>query len=245
MRWTTDLSIAHLEDRVQMALQVGVASASFFVRPAWMTIGRPRIVTEILTDYPCWIGTRPILPHKQIIEASDVPDFVNDILLDPGRALPVVVLSHDRFTDTTCVDAERLHRSLLGFAHVAVFDKWAAFRLTDSLGKSLSCFNGCIRIYWPGLTRTSDPMHHELYFPVQIEKFEFSGSRLTVGSSTFWPRFPPSVSPKVRSFGRSKLASMVNAWPKRTSPLADSARSPGRKDVAGSQGNARTGHRRE
>jgi hypothetical protein len=175
MRWTTDLSIAHLDDRVQVALQLGVASASFFVRPAWMTIGRPRIVTEILTDYPCWIGTRPILPHKQIVEASDVPDFVNDILLDPGRALPVVVLSHDRFTDTTYVDAERLHHSLLGFAHVAVFDKWAAFRLTDSLGKSLSCFNGCIRIYWPGLTRTSDPMHHELYFPVQIQKFEFSG----------------------------------------------------------------------
>ena len=175
MRWTTDISIAHLDARVQVAVQLGVASATFIVRPAWMTLGRPRIVTEILTDYACWIGTRPILPHRQIIEASDVPDFVSDILLDPARTIPVVVLSHDMFTDRTCVEAERLHRSLLGFAHIAVLDKWAAFRLTDSLGKSLSCFNGCVRIYWPGLTRTSDPMHHELYFPSQIEEFEFTG----------------------------------------------------------------------
>ena len=89
-----------------------------------------------------------------------------------------MVVSHDRFTNKTTVDADRLHHSLLGFAHVAVLDKWAAFRLTDSLGKSLSCFNGCVRIYWPGLTRTADPMKHELYFPVQIQKFEFSGKPL-------------------------------------------------------------------
>jgi hypothetical protein len=98
--------------------------------------------------------------------------------LDDKRTLPVVVVSHDRFKDQTNVDPDRLHRTLLGFGHVAVFDKWAAFRLTDSLGKSLSCFNGCVRIYWPGLTRTSDPMQHELYFPIQIDKFEFSGKPL-------------------------------------------------------------------
>jgi hypothetical protein len=150
----------------------------FVVRPAWLTIGRPRIITDILTDYSCWAGPRPILSHKQLVEASDVPTFVDEILLDDKRTLPVVVVSHDRFKDEPNVDADRLHRTVLGFAHVAVFDKWAAFRLTDSLGKSLSCFNGCIRIYWPGLARTSDPMQHELYFPLQIERFEFSGKPL-------------------------------------------------------------------
>jgi hypothetical protein len=178
MRWTTDITLAWLDDRIQFALQLGVASMSFVVRPAWLTIGRPRIVTDILTDYPCWAGSRPILSHKQVVEASDVPTFVDEILLDDKRTLPVVVVSHDRFRDQPNVDADRLHRTLLGFAHVAVFDKWAAFRLTDSLGRSLSCFNGCVRIYWPGLTRTSDPMQHELYFQVQIEKFEFSGKPL-------------------------------------------------------------------
>ena len=71
-----------------------------------------------------------------------------------------------------------MHRTLLGFAQVAVFDKWAAYRLTDSLGKSLSCFSGCVRIYWPGLTRTSDPIEHDLYFPDQIDRFEHSGKPL-------------------------------------------------------------------
>jgi len=178
MRWTTDIAIARLDDRIQFALQLGAASTAFVVRPAWLSIGRPRIITDILTDYSCWAGPRPILSRKQVVEASDVPTFVNEILLDDKRTLPVVVVSHDRFKDEPNVDADRLHRTLMGFAHVAVFDKWAAFRLTDSLGKSLSCFNGCIRIYWPGLTQTSDPMQHELYFPVQIEKFEFSGKPL-------------------------------------------------------------------
>ncbi|MSO20735.1 MAG: hypothetical protein EXQ56_09795 [Acidobacteria bacterium] len=178
MLWTTDIALGWLDDRIQFSLQLGAASMSFVVRPAWLTIGRPGIVTEILTNYSCWAGPRPIPSNKQVVEAPDVPTFVNEILLDDKRTIPVVVVSHDRFSDRTNVDADRLHRALLGFAHVAVFNKWAAFRLTDSLGKTLSCFNGCVRIYWPGLTRKSDPMKHELYFPVQIEKFEFSGKPL-------------------------------------------------------------------
>jgi hypothetical protein len=178
MRWTTDITLARLEDRLQFALQLGVASANFVIRPAWLTIGRPRIVSDILADYSCWAGPQPILPHKQVVQSADVPTFVNEILLDEKRTLPVVIVSHARFKEEAVVSPDRVHDTLLGFAHVAVFDKWSAFRLTDSLGKALSCYNGCVRIYWPGLTRTADPMQHELYFPIQIEKFETSGKPL-------------------------------------------------------------------
>jgi len=178
MRWTTDVTVAWINDRLQFSLQLGVASMSFVVRPTWLSIGRPRIVTEILTGCSCHAGASPILPKKQEISVPDVSLFVAQNLLDPKRTLPTVAVSHDRFTDRPVLDVDCMHRTLLGFAQVVVFDKWAAFRLTDSLGKALSCFNGCVRIYWPGLTRTSDPIEHNLYFPSQIERFEHSGRPL-------------------------------------------------------------------
>jgi hypothetical protein len=178
MQWATEITIGRLDDRVQFALRLGATSLAFVLRPAWMPVGRPRIVTEILSDFSCRCGTFPILPQKEVVDAAEVPAFVGDVLLNAKRTLPVVVVSHDQFTNKTTVDPDKLHQSLLGLARVVVLDKWAAFRLTDSLGKRLSCFNGCVRIYWPGMTQASDPMQHELYFPISIEKFEIYGKPL-------------------------------------------------------------------
>jgi hypothetical protein len=67
------------------------------------------------------------------------------------------------------VDSDDVQRSVRGFAQVALLkDKWAAFKLTDCIGKELSCYNGAVRLYWPGLSRGSDPLGHPLYFPDSI-----------------------------------------------------------------------------
>jgi hypothetical protein len=61
------------------------------------------------------------------------------------------------------IEAENLQRKLLGFAKVIVIDKAPGLELTGLVGKQLSCFNGAIRIYWPGFRKTSDPFYHTLY----------------------------------------------------------------------------------
>ena len=82
MQWTTDVVVALMNDRLQFSLQLGVASMSFVVRPARLTVGRPRIVTEILTSCACRAGARPILTQKQEIGVANVSAFVTEILLD-------------------------------------------------------------------------------------------------------------------------------------------------------------------
>jgi hypothetical protein len=173
LSWATDVTIARSGSRLQFALQLGLASASFAVRPMNPVLGRPRIVTSLLTNLSCWAGSQPIVAQKQTVASKDIASFVETQLFDSRRVLPYVVVSCDNFTDCPLVDADRMQQRLLGFAQVVVIDRWAAFALTDCVGKALSCFNGCVRIYWPGLVRTSDPRRHWLYFPAQLERFEY------------------------------------------------------------------------
>ncbi|PWT98975.1 MAG: hypothetical protein C5B51_28105 [Terriglobia bacterium] len=174
LQWTTDVVVAiTMGEKIQFGMQVGVSSTSYIVRPAQISLGRPRLVSDLFSNHSCWAGDQPLLMKKLEISAQDVADFVEGELLDQKRRIPIVVVSHDQFTDRPVIDADRLHKALLGFAQVAVFDKWAAFQLTDTLGRALSCFNGCVRIYWPGLKRDSNPLHHWLYFPTQMERFEY------------------------------------------------------------------------
>lgn len=173
LKWTTEIVIARCGSRVQFEIQIGVTSTSFIVQPTKLSIGRPRIVTDILRSYSCWAGPQPLVASKQSIVAADLPGFLDAQLLDPKRVIPFIVVSCDRFSDRPVVDPDRMQDTLQGFAQVAVVDKWASFKLTECLGKPLSCYNGCVRVYWPGLKRTSDPLLHWLYFPAQLERFEY------------------------------------------------------------------------
>jgi hypothetical protein len=72
-------------------------------------------------------------------------------------------------TETTLIDVDRLAEGVSGLMKVyELADKWAAYRLTDELGKTLSCYNGAVRIYWPrfGLTLTS--VRHFAWMPVHL-----------------------------------------------------------------------------
>lgn len=85
-----------------------------------------------------------------------------DFLLTPERQLPVVTLSSTS-SGEPFLDPAHIADRLLGLAHVVVVDSDAAFAITDRIGKTLSCFNGAVRIYWPGFTVEDDPYFHRLY----------------------------------------------------------------------------------
>ena len=186
--WTTDIVIARRGEKVQFALQLDVASRHYVVRPAWAPLGRPRVVTQILRQFSCWVGPQPLLTNKQDIFTPDVEALVQDVLLNEKRTLPVVVVSHDRFGERPVIDADRIQQTLMGFAQVVVMDKWATFRLTDLLTKPLSCYNGAVRVYWPGLCLSSNPLDHPLYLPDVLQKHEFSGKPIDKHLFTFLAR---------------------------------------------------------
>jgi hypothetical protein len=72
-------------------------------------------------------------------------------------------------------------------------DRDATFKLTAALvNRELSCFNGAVRVYWPGFTLDADRAAHKLYFGPDIEDMQAWGRplgrqlfKLLVGAAGF------------------------------------------------------------
>jgi hypothetical protein len=174
--WHTTVVAARHKDDVEFAAIVRIATVRMEMRPVGYALGRPRIVGELLDEYGTRINDWEVPTRSEVLKAADVDRFVGDILLAPGRCLPVLVITPEPWSDRFLVDLERTFDALRGFAHVVGLEsKWAAFKLTDVVQKELSCYNGAVRIYWPGFTLNASPAQHRLYFPSTLNYWRDSG----------------------------------------------------------------------
>jgi hypothetical protein len=191
--WNTLCNLARAEKAIQCSLVVRLTSPSAVVKPLTYSVGRPRLIGDILDAVPCFVGKQQVPKAAIEVAAPDVTKFVEGTLFSQERRLPVVVVSPDAWSGRPEVIAPDMQKALLGFAQVAALrDKWAAFKLTDAIGKDFSCYNGAVRLYWPGLKPTSQPLDHPLYFPDSIRWHAQNGQpldrhlfRLLVGISSF------------------------------------------------------------
>jgi len=152
MRWLVELSIAASAGKVETAIVVRIGSVGFVIRPVEYDLRRPKVVAAMLRAFSCFAGTTRLSPAPTMLDVRDVKPFVAEVLEEPGRAVPVVMISPDVWTDRPCVDAGVIHDTLAGLALVAQLKtKWAAFELTEAVGRDRSCYNGAARLYWPRL----------------------------------------------------------------------------------------------
>ena len=174
--WDTQVTLALSDDKIEFGIVVKVSSKSFTVMPARFALGRPWLVKKISTDFQCNISSQTIKPDPIRIGATDIDNFVESLMTNRARALPIALVSVDPYSEKAIIEPSKLADTLVGLAEVYVLaDKWAAFRLTDVVGKSLSCFNGAIRIYWPDFTLDSKPSQHPLWLANTVEWHEENG----------------------------------------------------------------------
>jgi hypothetical protein len=85
-----------------------------------------------------------------------------ELLADPMRSLPVVVVSEDEqgWTDDFI---EALRADVSGVGVVVSVDASASWEVTNRIGRHWSCYNGAIRIYWPRWRVEQDPLDHPLW----------------------------------------------------------------------------------
>ncbi len=168
--WVTGCTIARSGDRVSFGITVRLTSEAIVLRPLGFTFGTPGIVRELLTRYQVFVGSSLVRSDVFTIGAAGVPEFVHEVLLDTERALPVVVVSSDPWSDQPLIDPRVLQRQIAGLANVVYLEnKWAGFKLSEMLGKQRSAYNGAVRVYWPGFSIESSPFDHHLYLPDQIQ----------------------------------------------------------------------------
>ena len=127
---------------------------------------RPGVVDRLLSlAHAHAFGGEAIPPAAARYDATAVPRLVDELLLNPARRLPLVVLAPAE-SGRPLVAADLVMEELLGLAHVAeLASRQATFALTDRVGKFWSCFNGAARVYWPKLTLDDSYRQHPIFFP--------------------------------------------------------------------------------
>lgn len=168
--WVMTTKVGLDTGRASVILRLGVVTRGFRMRPIPLGVEPPPLVLTVLEGLPAEEDGHTLAAEPQYAYDEEGVGHLADLLFDPGRVLPVVVMSSPgrdaagRRTAGPLIDPEPVARSLAGVAHVVVLDSPAASRaLTVSLGTSLTVYGGAVRLYWPGLTAESRPRDHPLW----------------------------------------------------------------------------------
>ena len=166
---TTTCCLARNGKNLQVSISVRIASTQPIVKPLVFSVSRPRLVDLLVMTFPCYVGKTRVHSLPQELDRFDVPSFVDNTLCWPDRRLPTVVVTPEDAPGQYLVDPPQLQKAVLGFAQVVCLrDKSATYELSHALGKELSCYQGAVRLYWPGLTLAANPVDHPLYLPDSI-----------------------------------------------------------------------------
>jgi hypothetical protein len=166
---------------------------------------RPSLVDRMLARFDCTVSGWPVRRAPASLSASDIASFCHDVLEHPDRSLPLVLLSCEHATEAPVCDPARVQDRLMSLANVYVLDVPASKALSAQVRSVRSCYNGALRLYWPGFTRRSAPRAHPYYLAPSLRRHEASERRIedqlfeqfaALAGSRF------GVSPRVRSFKR-------------------------------------------
>jgi hypothetical protein len=166
--WVVRLALLRRTTGLLLSIDVAVTGLQPVVAPASIKFGSPRVVRDIARLRSVRIAGFPYHLTPEFVAAEDIELLVSE-LADSSRPYPIVLVSRRVQDDVPLVDSNDLAERLAGVAKVyELADKWSAFRLTEELGKPLSCFAGAVRIYWPRFNNQVDPFAHPVWMPWQF-----------------------------------------------------------------------------
>lgn len=154
--WTTDISLTLEEERVFLAVRILCISTGYAKES--VPLMRPRIVGYIAQEYGLR-EIRPIEPTPWHLQHEADLDELRELLIDPKRTFPVVLLSKldpERWPDFApghAFDENALAKSMHGFGHVVCLPQSSETDWEDRIGTNHSARGGEIRIYWPDVNR--------------------------------------------------------------------------------------------
>ena len=147
-------------------------------------VDRSVVPAEPMREYPAeMLATMsermPLFQHGRrlshepvVVETAETMASFQQVLLDPGRRMPLAVLSVPPEPE----DPEQLRRqwkalarALTGLAVVWVLPPAMTYRLSDLVTRNLSVFLGAWRYYRPGFSDTSPWSEHPLFLRNRME----------------------------------------------------------------------------
>lgn len=159
-KWSTEIHLKDQEDqphKISIAVSNGWSGTA--IRPELdYRVSRPSVVPMLVDALECY-NFKHLKTQPEILTKEKVSNFVST-LYSKRRSLPIVLITHNSEARRPTVDAVEIARNIVGLAHVYVCeDKLVPFTLEKSIGKSMSCYDGSVRIYWP-IHRGTHPSFH-------------------------------------------------------------------------------------
>jgi len=85
----------------------------------------------------------------------------------------VVFVSASNRRDEPIINARKLADWLAGVAHVYVgVDRFPSFTMKNFVHERLNCWDGAVRVYWPGFSLSDEPYRHRIWTPTEIRTIE-------------------------------------------------------------------------
>src|SRR5690606_29599134 len=143
----------------------------------------PRFIQVLLQPPSPWkFNGLPLAAAPLRLSGHDNGARLASLLWEPSRPIPVIAISDDDGLLLHPGIDEDLARDLAGLAIVTTIDADAAWQLTSERGRQWSCFGGAVRLYWPGLTSSSNPFSNPLWTTprllLEAESSAFAAQRL-------------------------------------------------------------------
>lgn len=216
LRWRSAIRLAYADDSTIVEHAVFLDSLDYRVSPAQFSFGSPGVIRTLCSEQTVFVGEMRVQATAYPLESNGTSDLIA-LLTNPVRRLPIVLVTPYANGDENLVDAERLARRLAGVAVVVnTVDTDATWALADELGRTLSCFDGGVRIYWPSFAAETDPRRCPLYVGQRISAMGAGRTvraieRLIFGVSSFRFAADPKISDIVRAAEHAKRSAEIEA----------------------------------
>jgi hypothetical protein len=166
--WVSEITLHQQADgKIWFACASQVGRQGQTLSPVVRFANRPSIVTDVLTLFP-GKGMLPLTGKPLSCGPGDEVMLLIGLLALRTRHLPVVFVSRTN-KGTVLTDTKKLADQLAGLAYVIeATTPDVSDRMGRDLPERLNCFDGGVRIYWPGFDESSYPFHHPLWIKARI-----------------------------------------------------------------------------
>ena len=177
--WATEIAVA-APDAAQVVLGVRLVCVT---RGEAVPFPRslPGFLHEVIAAGPALADGVDVSGKPFLIRDRYELEWLERLLLDPTRRLPVVAISlPDKSVDPkdAVISADEVARRTQGAAHVVVVSGASTFGLSDAIGNEFSVYRGAVRTYRPRFNPDQDqPYRHPFASAEKIAAWPNGGTK--------------------------------------------------------------------